>query len=611
MANKLIGEMRLPNKFSYVFAARNIITAKDALSMTEFELMELLDVGIKEVRSAITLISEAASPPCQSVRSLLEQKLENEHLSGHLPTHLKGLDAALCGGIPFGVLTELVGPPGIGKSQFCMKLALSASFPAAYGGLDGRVIYIDVESKFSSRRVIEMGLKSFPEVFHLKGMAQEMAGRILVLRPTSLSNFTKSIQELKDSILQNQVKLLVIDSMAALLSGENKPGAQRHHQLGWHISFLKSLAEFSRIPIVVTNQVRSRNRDETSQYSFQAKLKDGCQEHTRTYDSHLVAALGINWAHAVTIRLVLEAKAGERVIKVAKSPMTPPLAFPFHITSGGISLLSDTGTELKGPGINTIHARDTGKNDMGGGDEVGNLEASIENGAMLGGANPQHQVQRENVVQGVQRVQGPQEAPDVVAPELQDEASSALAPMRENPRAMGVANSEPVGVVSSDPTRNLMHHMLDQMDRQQTAKNSPNHVVTQPDFLREQQKGMSNGKGGNRSGKRGRRMHSEDSPQVCQNCGKAGHLRKESKLPNQGSSATFVTCFSCGEKGHYSSSCPSKHPSSSGKEKFVDRSSHDSHEQLCDEDGCVLGHEEEWCPFSPHEKHVTKVAYDP
>lgn len=36
--------------------------------------------------------------------------------------------------------------------------------------------------------------------------------------------------------------------------------------------------------------------------------------------------------------------------------MSPPLAFPFHITSAGISLLSDDGTELKGPGINNIHA---------------------------------------------------------------------------------------------------------------------------------------------------------------------------------------------------------------------------------------------------------------
>jgi len=96
--------------------------------------------------------------------------------------------------------------------------------------------------------------------------------------------------------------------------------------------------------------------------SATAKVKDEFKDNTKTYDSHLVAALGINWAHAVTIRLVLEAKSGQRIIKVAKSPMSPPLAFPFHITSAGISLLSDNGTELKGPGINTIHAR--GHSDM-------------------------------------------------------------------------------------------------------------------------------------------------------------------------------------------------------------------------------------------------------
>lgn len=43
--------------------------------------------------------------------------MQNEYLAGHLPTQLKGLDAALFGGIPFGVVTELVGPAGIGKTQ--------------------------------------------------------------------------------------------------------------------------------------------------------------------------------------------------------------------------------------------------------------------------------------------------------------------------------------------------------------------------------------------------------------------------------------------------------------------------------------------------------------
>ncbi len=43
--------------------------------------------------------------------------MRKEDHGGHLPTRLKGLDEALCGGLPFGVLTELVGPAGIGKTQ--------------------------------------------------------------------------------------------------------------------------------------------------------------------------------------------------------------------------------------------------------------------------------------------------------------------------------------------------------------------------------------------------------------------------------------------------------------------------------------------------------------
>ncbi|WKA10774.1 hypothetical protein VitviT2T_028329 [Vitis vinifera] len=111
MANKWISEMSLPTSIANIFVARNITTAKEALSLTEFELMELLDV---------------------------------------------------------------VGWPslGIGKTQFCLKLSLLASLLASYGGLDGRVIYIDVDSKFSSRNMIEIGLKSSQEILHMEGMAK-------------------------------------------------------------------------------------------------------------------------------------------------------------------------------------------------------------------------------------------------------------------------------------------------------------------------------------------------------------------------------------------------------------------------------------------------------
>ncbi|KAL9244408.1 hypothetical protein vseg_018188 [Gypsophila vaccaria] len=360
MANKLISEMGLPKSVANIFAARNITTAKDALSLTEFELMELLDVGFEEVTSAISCISEMVCPPFETALSLLEQRRKFEHLGGHLPTRLNGLDEALCGGIPFGVVTELVGPAGIGKTQFCLKLALLVSLPASCGGLDGHVIYIDVESKFSSRRMIEIGSKSFPEVFYREGMAKEMAGRILVLQPASLAEFTDSLQQIKVSLLQNKVKLLIIDSMAALISGECELSNPRQHALGWHISFLKSLAELSRIPIVVTNQVRSQSQDGVSLFPFQHNpARDTVQDMADTpsrFDSHLIAALGIHWAHAVSVRLILELRSGQRLIKIAKSPISPPLEFQYEITSSGILLLSDNGVEVSGPHISAIHS---------------------------------------------------------------------------------------------------------------------------------------------------------------------------------------------------------------------------------------------------------------
>jgi RecA/RadA recombinase len=39
----------------------------------------------------------------------------------------QGLDAALRGGLPPGVITELVGPAGVGKSQTCYTIALQVS----------------------------------------------------------------------------------------------------------------------------------------------------------------------------------------------------------------------------------------------------------------------------------------------------------------------------------------------------------------------------------------------------------------------------------------------------------------------------------------------------
>ncbi|CAM0957999.1 unnamed protein product [Alopecurus aequalis] len=336
MANKLVSEMRLPPHLAHLLAARRLTTAKDVLSLPEVELMALLDAGILTARAAVSHVSEFACPPCQTALALLEERVRLGG-GGRLATTLCGLDEALGGGLPLGKLTEVVGPSGIGKTQFCLKLALLATLPECYGGLNGRVVYIDTESKFSSRRMIEIGQKSLPQIFRQEGLAQKMAGRILVMRPTSLSDFTKR-------------------------ENERATTGFTQHPLRWALSFLKSIAEFARIPVVVTNQVRSQSNDDGYHYSFEVK-NNSHNDGTERLESHLVAALGIQWAHAVTIRLVFESHSDHRFIKVAKSPMSPAVAFPFVVESSGITLLSDECIDVSGPDITSIRCQ--GQNMLG------------------------------------------------------------------------------------------------------------------------------------------------------------------------------------------------------------------------------------------------------
>jgi DNA repair protein RadA len=63
-----------------------------------------------------------------------------------LPTGCKSLDNLLDGGIETGIITQVYGPPGSGKSQFCYSLC--AMLPSDY-----RLIYIDTEGSFRPERI--------------------------------------------------------------------------------------------------------------------------------------------------------------------------------------------------------------------------------------------------------------------------------------------------------------------------------------------------------------------------------------------------------------------------------------------------------------------------
>ena len=46
------------------------------------------------------------------------------------------------GGIPVGRITEVCGPPGIGKTQLSIQVAVDVTIPELFGGLGKQAIYI-------------------------------------------------------------------------------------------------------------------------------------------------------------------------------------------------------------------------------------------------------------------------------------------------------------------------------------------------------------------------------------------------------------------------------------------------------------------------------------
>ncbi|GKC70749.1 reverse transcriptase domain-containing protein, partial [Tanacetum coccineum] len=66
------------------------------------------------------------------------------------------------------------------------------------------------------------------------------------------------------------------------------------------------------------------------------------------------------------------------------------------------------------------------------------------------------------------------------------------------------------------------------------------------------------------------RHHTNACPPACYNCGKARHKAKDCRAPprpaNQRGQGSDVTCFGCGEKGHYKNKCPNNRSQGGGNQ---------------------------------------------
>jgi len=164
-----------------------------------------------------------------------------------IETGLKKLDQFLGGGIKKGLITDISGQNSTGKTQLAFQICINA----LKNGKE--ILFQDTTGEFRPERLVEM--------LKIRKLDPILLDKIKVGR------ITNSIQQLEylSKITANDFSLIVIDNATDLFSFEYSKKEQSFEK---HLAFMKymqnlaSVAINTKIPIVVTNIIRSFNEHE-------------------------------------------------------------------------------------------------------------------------------------------------------------------------------------------------------------------------------------------------------------------------------------------------------------------------------------------------------------
>ena len=168
-------------------------------------------------------------------------------------TGSKNLDKLLGGGIETQAVTEFIGEFGAGKTQICLMLSVMVQLPSEKGGLNGNVVYIDTEGTFIPERVFEMAKALWLD-------PHKTLGNVFLARAYNSSHQCLLIEHLSKFCPENNVKLVVVDSMIGHFRGEyigRETLSERQQALNNQLHKLLRLTEAFNLPVVVTNQVQA------------------------------------------------------------------------------------------------------------------------------------------------------------------------------------------------------------------------------------------------------------------------------------------------------------------------------------------------------------------
>lgn len=166
------------------------------------------------------------------------------------------IDELLNGGVEKGVITQIFGPPGSGKTNIALQLSVEVSKSGK------KVIFLDSEGGISVDRIKQIAKDSFDEV----------ANNIIILEPTTFEEQSDDLiiaeTWLKDN--KDEVELIIIDSAVALYRIEDRASSKLNKELGKQMGQLARMARKYNIAVILTNQIYSAFSDEDNNEDVKA-----------------------------------------------------------------------------------------------------------------------------------------------------------------------------------------------------------------------------------------------------------------------------------------------------------------------------------------------------
>lgn len=158
-----------------------------------------------------------------------------------ISTGLKKLDQYLGGGIKSGIITDIFGATGTGKTQLAMQISLNSLLQG------GRVLFQDTTGQFRPERMFDL--------IQTHNLEPNLLENVKVGRITNTSEQIQYLSKIKE----NEFSLVIIDNVTDLFSFEFAKEEQILERNTTFIQYMHELSSITiekKLPIVVTNMIR-------------------------------------------------------------------------------------------------------------------------------------------------------------------------------------------------------------------------------------------------------------------------------------------------------------------------------------------------------------------